>query len=89
MNQELLHHFQSERLSVEERVVAGKALRKKYPRHLQGEYQPASNRTDPVSILEEQAKTRLPDLVPVRYARMLTSPFAFLRGSAAKTRPCS
>ncbi len=83
MNQELLHHFQSERMIVEERVVAGKALRKKYPRHLLGEYQPAADRADPVSILEEQAKTRLPDLVPVRYARMLTSPFAFLRGSAA------
>jgi uncharacterized protein (DUF2252 family) len=83
MNQELLHHFQSKRMSVEERVVAGKALRKKHPRHLLGEYQPATDRADPVSILEEQAKTRIADLVPVRYARMLTSPFAFFRGSAA------
>jgi uncharacterized protein (DUF2252 family) len=83
MTQKLLHHFQSKRLSVEERITAGKALRKKFPRIDQGGYKPAPDRVDPVSILEEQAKTRLPELVPVRYARMLTSPFAFLRGGAA------
>lgn len=80
---ELLDHFQSKRLTIEERIVAGKALRKNFPRDLQGEYVSVSNRIDPVSILEEQAKTRLEELVPVRYARMLTSPFAFLRGGAA------
>jgi uncharacterized protein (DUF2252 family) len=83
MSQELLHHFQSERPTIKERIAAGKALRKKSPRELQGEYKPAPNRADPVSILEEQGKSRLEELVPVRYARMLTSPFAFLRGSAA------
>jgi uncharacterized protein (DUF2252 family) len=83
MNQELVHHFQSERLSIEERKAAGKALRNKFPRNLQGEYTPASDRADPVSMLEAQGKTRLAELIPVRYARMLTSPFAFLRGSAA------
>jgi uncharacterized protein (DUF2252 family) len=83
MSQELLNHFQSERKSIEERITSGKELRKKFPRIEQGEYKPAPDRADPVSILEEQAKTRLPELVPVRYARMLTSPFAFLRGGAA------
>jgi uncharacterized protein (DUF2252 family) len=83
MSQELLNHFQSKRESVRERIAAGKALRKMFPRELQGEYQPAPDRADPVSVLEEQAKTRLAELVPVRYARMLTSPFAFLRGGAA------
>jgi uncharacterized protein (DUF2252 family) len=83
MSQELLSHFQSERQTIKERIAAGKALRKKFPRELQGEYHPDPNRADPVSILEEQAKTRLQELVPVRYARMLTSPFAFLRGGAA------
>jgi len=83
MEQELLNHFQSKRLTIEERIAKGKALRKKFPRDLQGEYQPAPGRADPVSILEEQAKSRLPELVPIRYARMLTSPFAFLRGGAA------
>jgi uncharacterized protein (DUF2252 family) len=83
MSKKLLDHFQSKQLSIEERIIAGKKLRDKFPRIKQGEYKPASNRFDPVLILEEQAKTRLPDLIPVRYARMLGSPFAFLRGAAA------
>ncbi len=83
MSEKLLLHFQSKQKSVEERIAAGKALREKFPRIRQGDYKPAANRADPVSILEKQAKTRLPDLVPIRYARMLTSPFAFLRGAAA------
>jgi uncharacterized protein (DUF2252 family) len=83
MAQELLNHFQSKRLSIEERMAAGKALRAKFPRLQQGEYKPSAKRADPVAILEEQAKTRLAELVPIRYARMLTSPFAFLRGGAA------
>ena len=83
MNKKLLDHLQSKQLSIEERIIAGKKLRDKFPRIKQGEYKPAVNRIDPVSILEEQAKTRLPELVPVRYARMLGSPFAFLRGGAA------
>ena len=80
---ELLNHFKSKPTTIEERFQLGKELRKKFPRIAQGEYKPAPDRADPVSILEEQAKTRLPDLVPIRYARMLTSPFAFLRGAAA------
>jgi uncharacterized protein (DUF2252 family) len=83
MSRKLLDHFQSKQLSIEERIIAGKKLRDKFPRIKQGEYKPAANRIDPISILEEQAKTRIPDLVPVRYARMLGSPFAFLRGAAA------
>jgi uncharacterized protein (DUF2252 family) len=83
MINKLLEHFQSKRDSVEDRMLAGKALRKKFLRIKQGEYKPAAKRADPVSILEAQGKTRLQDLVPIRYARMLTSPFAFLRGGAA------
>jgi uncharacterized protein (DUF2252 family) len=64
-------------------MAAGKALRTKVPRASLAEYNPSSKRKDPVAILEAQAKTRLPQLVPVRYARMLASPFAFLRGCAA------
>ena len=64
-------------------MAAGKALREKVPHERHAEYEPAPNRQDPVAILEKQAETRLPFLVPIRYARMLTSPFAFLRGSAA------
>jgi uncharacterized protein (DUF2252 family) len=80
---QMLAHFTLSKPSVEERMAAGKALRTTVPHAAHGEYRPAPNREDPVSILEEQAKTRLPFLVPIRYARMLTSPFAFLRGSAA------
>lgn len=83
MSKKLLTHFQSKQRSVDERMASGKALRDRLPRDKQGEYKPSGKRADPVSILEEQAKTRLPDLVPIRYARMLTSPFAFLRGAAA------
>jgi uncharacterized protein (DUF2252 family) len=83
MSQQLLPHFQSKQPSIEDRMATGKALRKKMPLKFQGIYYPAANRTDPVSILEMQGETRLPDLVPIRYARMLNSPFAFLRGAAA------
>jgi len=83
MENSLLVHFRSKHKSVEERILEGKALRKKFPRIRQGEYKPTAKRADPVTILEEQAKTRLLELVPIRYARMLTSPFAFLRGGAA------
>ena len=83
MSQPLLHHFKSKPKSIEERIAAGKELRTKMPLYRLGNYKPSSDRTDPVSILEKQGETRLPDLVPIRYARMLTSPFAFLRGAAA------
>jgi uncharacterized protein (DUF2252 family) len=73
----------TEKPSIEQRIAAGKALRNKFPHAKQGDYKPSPDRADPVSILEDQGKSRLPDLVPIRYARMLTSPFAFLRGAAA------
>jgi uncharacterized protein (DUF2252 family) len=76
-------YFKSKPKTIEERYAEGKALREKFPRKEQGNYKPDPNRADPISILEEQGKTRLTELVPIRYARMLTSPFAFLRGAAA------
>ncbi len=78
-----LARFTTPAPSVEERFAAGKSLRTKYPHAEHGVYRPSPRRQDPVAILEQQAKTRLPALVPIRYARMLASPFAFLRGSAA------
>jgi uncharacterized protein (DUF2252 family) len=83
VNKQLLRQFQSKLPSVEVRIAKGKALRKKFPRIKLGAYKPAAKRADPVSILMAQGKTRLPELVPIRYARMLASPFAFLRGGAA------
>ncbi len=83
MATKLLSHFRSKAVSVEDRIASGRALRRKHPVKRLGDYKPSAKRTDPVSILEKQGKTRLSNLVPIRYARMLTSPFAFLRGAAA------
>ena len=79
---EVLARFTAPAPSVEERMAAGKALRGKVPHESHADYHPAPGRQDPVALLEAQAKTRLANLVPIRYARMLASPFAFLRGSA-------
>jgi uncharacterized protein (DUF2252 family) len=65
-----------------DRRAAGRELRTKVPRSSHAEWTPAANRPDPLSLLEEQNRTRLPHLVPLRYARMAVSPFTFLRGSA-------
>jgi uncharacterized protein (DUF2252 family) len=70
-------------LNRDKRRAAGKALRDSVPRSQQAIWKPASNRPDIVSLLEESNKDRLPDLIPIRYGRMLQSPLAFLRGSAA------
>src|SRR6476620_11774545 len=48
-----------------------------------GRWQPPSSRPDPLRLLERQARTRIPSLVPIRYGRMLESPFAFFRGATA------
>jgi uncharacterized protein (DUF2252 family) len=69
-------------LSVAERVARGKAARTEVPRSLHAKYEPAPSRPDPVALLERQAETRLQPLVPIRYGRMLVSPFTFYRGAA-------
>jgi len=69
-------------LSVAERVARGKAARAKVPRSSHASYQPPARRSDPIKLLERQAKTRVPELVPIRYGRMLVSPFTFYRGAA-------
>jgi len=66
----------------EERAARGKANRQETPRRSQALWEPLPSRPDPVSLLEEQATTRDPELVPIRHGRMLTSPFAFFRGAA-------
>jgi uncharacterized protein (DUF2252 family) len=66
-----------------ERAAAGKAARADAPRSSHGEWAPAADRPDPVELLEAQATSRVGQLVPLRYARMLASPFAFYRGAAA------
>ena len=68
--------------TVEERVARGKAARQEVPRASHADYQPGAHRVDPVILLEQQAATRVPELVPIRYGRMLVSPFTFYRGAA-------
>lgn len=75
-------HFRELR-SHGERIAAGKALREGVPRASHAEWKPRGKRRDPVDILEGSNQGRLPELVPIRYGRMLRSPFTFLRGSAA------
>jgi uncharacterized protein (DUF2252 family) len=69
-------------LTVSERVARGKAARAEVPRSSHGNFEPSSDRADPVELLERQAATRVPELVPIRYGRMLVSPFTFYRGAA-------
>ena len=66
-----------------ERAAVGKAARSKSPRELHTAWEPSGDRPDPVDLLEAQAAARIPELVPIRYGRMLASPFAFYRGAAA------
>ena len=61
----------------------GKTLRKQVPHNSHGSWVPDPARPDPISLLQEQDASRLQDLVPIKYGRMVASPFAFLRGSAA------
>ncbi|MBS1883445.1 MAG: DUF2252 domain-containing protein [Actinobacteria bacterium] len=63
--------------------AAGRAARTLVPRSSQGQWKPAADRRDPLAILTEQDTTRVPELVPVRYERMLASAFTFYRGAAA------
>jgi Uncharacterized protein conserved in bacteria (DUF2252) len=65
-----------------ERAARGKAARAELGRSVHGEFESTSARRDPVALLEGQAATRVPELVPLRYGRMLVSPFTFFRGGA-------
>src|SRR5215213_6750645 len=71
-----------EAASYQRRHERGRAARQVVPRGSHAEWEPAPDRPDPVDLLEAQARDRIPDLLPIRYARMMASPFAFMRGSA-------
>jgi uncharacterized protein (DUF2252 family) len=70
-------------LTVSERVALGKGARKAAPRSRHAVFAAASDRPSPVVTLQAQDGARVPELVPIRYGRMLESPFAFYRGGAA------
>jgi uncharacterized protein (DUF2252 family) len=71
-----------ERLTPAERAARGKAARAQAPLESHAVFDPPPDRPDPIALLEEQAKSRVTDLVPVRYGRMLVSPFSYYRGAA-------
>jgi uncharacterized protein (DUF2252 family) len=70
------------RLTPGERAARGKAARAEVPRDLHARFEPPPDRADPIGLLVQQAATREPSLVPVRYGRMMVSPFTFFRGAA-------
>jgi uncharacterized protein (DUF2252 family) len=70
------------RLTMAERAARGKAARAEVPRESHAMLDPPADRPDPVAQLEQQAESRVAELVPIRYGRMLVSPFAYFRGAA-------
>ncbi|MCX4666387.1 DUF2252 domain-containing protein [Streptomyces sp. NBC_01381] len=66
-----------------ERAAIGKEARSRSPRSGHAAYKPSPDRPDPLAILEAQSAARVPELVPIRYGRMMESPFRFYRGAAA------
>jgi len=72
-----------EALTSDEWRAEGRKRRRSASRSSHAQWSPPKGRPDPVALLEEQAKTRVPDLMPIRYGRMAASPFAYFRGAAA------
>ena len=70
-------------LTVDERQARGRAARRLAPRSSHAAFEPAAGRPDPVEMLVAQGTNRVPELLPIRYGRMLASPFTFYRGAAA------
>ena len=83
MASELYQSFLKRNPSPQQRYESGKAIRKEVPRSSIGQYTVEANRQSPIDILLTQAKTRIPEYVPIRHARMAVDPFAFFRGGAA------
>jgi uncharacterized protein (DUF2252 family) len=69
-------------LTPADRAARGKALRTGVPRADHAAFDPVPGRPDPIALLERQAESRVPELVPIRYGRMTASPFAYFRGAA-------
>jgi uncharacterized protein (DUF2252 family) len=69
-------------LTVAERAARGAEARAEVPREEHAAFDPPADRADPIELLEEQARSRVPELVPVRWGRMMVSPFTFYRGAA-------
>src|SRR5215471_380475 len=65
-----------------ELYAMGKALREKCPRSSHADWKPPHNRPDPLRLLEKSNEGRIPELIPIRYGRMVRTPFTFYRGAA-------
>ena len=63
-------------------MALGRAARAAVPRSSHSVFDPPADRADPVALLEEQGRSRVPELIPIRYGRMLASPFSYYRGAA-------
>ena len=88
-------HAEDQYRTAPERRAEGKALREEVPRQAHAGWKPPKDRRDPVELLLATEENRLPELLPIRYGRMASSPFAFFRGSGAQmaadlaSTPCS
>src|SRR5690349_9954205 len=71
------------RLQNGESADRGRAARADVPRSAHGDWEPSPGRPDPIEVLRAQTATRIQELIPIRYGRMLRSPFTFYRGAAA------
>ena len=83
MTQSTLDSFLRNREPLDDRLRAGKAHRQNVPRSAWADFRIRTRRSVPIEILKAQASSRIPDLIPVRHARMAKNPFAFFRGGAA------
>lgn len=83
MPSELYQAFLKKNLSPQERLDLGKSIRKKVSRSSIGQFNLEGKRQTPIDVLLSQAKTRIPEYIPIRHARMAVDPFAFFRGGAA------
>ncbi|MCX4759480.1 DUF2252 domain-containing protein [Streptomyces sp. NBC_01275] len=70
-------------LTPSERAAYGRSTRTRMSRSDHGRFEEAAERIDPVELIDRQSNTRVSELVPIRYGRMLESPFRFYRGAAA------
>lgn len=83
MSSKLYESFLSKNPSPQERLSLGKSIRKQVSRSSIAEFNITNKRQSPIDILLEQEKTRIPEYIPIRHARMAANPFAFFRGGAA------
>ena len=83
MSSKLFESFLQKNPSPEERFALGKSIRKQVNRSSIAEFKTTNQRQSPIDILLEQEKTRIPEYIPIRHARMAVDPFAFFRGGAA------